>query len=79
MNKHSVLYSYVQCVTGGGEGGEGPPSTFTGKFFKEKPTFRVWCLYRYLVHAFILILILTSLDDDYDVFFFIKIIMIICR
>ncbi len=28
-----------------------PPITFTGQFFKEKTTFRVWCLYMYLVHG----------------------------
>jgi hypothetical protein len=28
-----------------------PPSIFTGQFLREKkPTFMVWCLYRYLVH-----------------------------
>ncbi len=27
-----------------------PPSPFTSQFLR-KPTFRVWCLYRYLVHG----------------------------
>ncbi len=52
---HSVCIHTV-CNKRGGGMGSGPqtdkhlpPSTFTGQFVR-KPTFRVWRLYRYLVH-----------------------------
>jgi hypothetical protein len=51
------VHVYIQCVAEGRRGSGPqidkhlPPSTFTGQFLRKADIYRVWCLYRYLVHV----------------------------
>ncbi len=78
VNKYrGTCIQCIQCVTGGGDRGSQKINTCRKvpvlANFKEKPTFRVWCLYRYVVHGVITLFLKTChLSEIYFLQFFDK-------